>query len=125
MTSVKLLAARFNRLKNGHAPTRTYLMRFGHQEGNKYRSCRSGTLQTWEHLFHHCSRWKVQQKALWKAVGKATGWKAGRCRHVHISELFSVEKCDQVVMVFMAATDVGKFPLNQEEERGQEERGQD
>jgi len=49
----------------------------------------------------------------------------GRCRHVHVSELFSVEECDQVVMVFMAAPEVGKFPLKQEEERGQEERGQD
>jgi hypothetical protein len=44
---------------------------------------------------------------------------------VHVSELFSVEKCDQVVMVFMAATDVAKFPLKQAEERGQEERGQE
>jgi hypothetical protein len=36
-----------------------------------------------------------------------------------------MEKCDQVVMVFMAATDVGKFPIKQEEERWQEARGQD
>jgi len=56
MTSGKSLAARFNRLKNGHVPTRTYLKRFGHREDAKYGSCRSGTLQTWEHLFHHCSR---------------------------------------------------------------------
>ena len=119
MTSVKSLAARFNRLKNGHAPTRMYLKRFGHCEDDKYRLCRRGTLQIWEHLFYHCSRWKVQQKVLWKAVGKATEWKAGRCRHVHVSELFSVKKCDQVVMVFMAATDIGKYPLKQAEERGQ------
>ena len=49
-------------------------------------------------------------KTLWKAVGKATGWKAGRCRHVQISELFSMEECDQAVMDFLAATEVGKFP---------------
>jgi len=48
--------------------------------------------------------------------GKATGWKAGRCRHVQISELFSMEKCDQAVMDFLAATDVGKFPPKQTEE---------
>jgi hypothetical protein len=42
-------------------------------------------------------------------VGKATGWKAGRCRHVQISELFSIEECDQAVMDFLAATDIGKF----------------
>jgi len=72
-----------------------------------------------------CSRWKDQQKALWKAVGKATGWKASRCRHVQISELFSMEKFDQAVMDFLAATDVGMFPPKLAEERGQEEPRQD
>jgi hypothetical protein len=66
--------------------------------------------QTREHLLRHCSRWKHQQRELWKEVGKATGWKAGRCRKVQISELFSMEICDKAVMDFLAATDVGKFP---------------
>jgi len=48
--------------------------------------------------------------ALWKAVGKVTGWKEGRCRHVQVSELFSTEECDQAVVDFLAATEVGKFP---------------
>ena len=55
-------------------------------------------------------RWRDHQKELGKAVGKATGWKAGRCRHVQISELFSIEQCGQAVMDFLAATEVGKFP---------------
>jgi hypothetical protein len=124
ITSVKLLAARFYRLKCWHAPTGTNLKWFAHREDDKCCCCRGGTLQTREHLFRHCSRWKDQQKALWKAVGKATGWKAGRCRHAQISELFSMEKCDQAVMDILAATDVGKFPPNQAEERGQKQRGQ-
>jgi hypothetical protein len=66
--------------------------------------------QTWEHLFRHCSRWKVQQKTLWKTVGQATGWKAGRCWHRQISELFTIEECDRAVMDFLVATEVGKFP---------------
>jgi len=66
--------------------------------------------QTREHLFRHCSRWRDHQKELWKAVGKATVWKASRCRHVQIPELFSIEVCDQAVMDFLAATEVGKFP---------------
>jgi hypothetical protein len=78
-----------------------------------------------EHLFQHCSWWKDQQEVLWKAVGKATGWKAGRCRRVQTSELFSMEKCHQAVMVFLAATDVGKFPPKQAEEHRQEECGQE
>jgi len=43
-------------------------------------------------------------------VGKAMGWKASRCRNIQISELFSMETCDQAVMDFLAATDIGKFP---------------
>ena len=66
--------------------------------------------QMQEHLLHHCSRGRDQQKELCKAVGKATGSKAGRCRHVQISELFTIEECNQVVMDFVAATEVRKFP---------------
>jgi len=66
--------------------------------------------QTQEHLFRHCSRWRDHHKALWRAVGNATGWNAGRCRHVQISEQFSIEECDQAVMDFLAATEVGKLP---------------
>jgi hypothetical protein len=42
-----------------------------------------------------------------------------------MSELFSMEICAQAVMDFLAATDVGKFPPRQAEERGQEERGKE
>ena len=66
--------------------------------------------QTQHHLFHHCSQWKDRQKFLWNEVGKATGWRAGRCRHVQVSELLCMEKCDKVVMDFLVATDVRKFP---------------
>jgi len=69
-----------------------------------------------EHLFRHCSRWKDQQKTLWKEVGKAMGRRAERCRHVQVSKLLSMEKCDTVVMDFLAATDDGKFPPKRAEE---------
>jgi len=36
-----------------------------------------------------------------------------------------MEKCDQAVMDFLAATDVGKFPPKLAEEPGQEEHGQE
>jgi hypothetical protein len=49
-------------------------------------------------------------------VGKATGWKVGKCRHVQVSELFSMEKCDQAVMDFLVATGLGKFPPKRVEE---------
>jgi hypothetical protein len=79
MTSVKSLAARFYRLKSGHAPTGVYLKRFGHRDDDKCWWCGGTVSQTREHLFRHCSRWRDHQRELWKAVGKATGWKAGRC----------------------------------------------
>jgi len=66
--------------------------------------------QTQEHLLHHCSQWKYQQRELWNKVGKATGWIAGRCQRAQVSELFSMEICDLAVMDFLAAMDVGKFP---------------
>jgi len=113
MTSVKSLAARIYRLKSGHAPTGVYLKRFGHREDDKCWWCASGgrtAAQTREHLFRDCSRWRDQEKTLWQAVGKATRWKAGRCRHVQVSELFSRDECDQAVMDFLVATEVGKFP---------------
>jgi hypothetical protein len=113
MASTKSLAARYYRLKSGHAPTGVYLKRFGHREDDKCWLCAGAGRtadQTREHLFRHCSQWRNQQMMLWQAVGKVTGWKAGRCRHVQVSELFSRDECDQAVMDFLAATEVRKFP---------------
>ena len=95
MTSVKLLAARFYQLNCRHAPTGVYLKQFGHREDDKCWWCKGTVAQTWKHLFRHCSQWRDQQKMLWKAVGKVTGWKAGRCRHVQVSELLSMEECNE------------------------------
>ena len=53
---------------------------------------------------------------LWKEVGKTTGWSAGRRRHMQVSELLSMGECDKAVMEFLAATDVGNFPLKRVEE---------
>jgi hypothetical protein len=38
------------------------------------------------------------------------GWKVGRCRHVLVSELHSVEDVDPVVMNIRAATEVWMIP---------------
>ena len=113
MTSVKTsLATRFYRLKCGHVRTGVFLKRFDHREDDKcswFGGGGSMAAQTRDHLFPHCSWWREQQKVPWKAVGKATGWKAGRCRHMQISEVFSIEECNQAKMDFLAATEVGKF----------------
>jgi len=114
MNSMRPLAARFYWLKSRHAAVGMYLKQVGYRDDNKCLWC-SGrgrtAAQTWEHLFRHCSRWKDQQKTLRKVVGKATGWRVGRCRHVQVSELLAVEMSDKAVMDFLAASDVGKFPI--------------
>jgi ribonuclease HI len=112
MNSVKPLAARFYRLRFGHVPVGTYLKWFGHRDNDKCWWCGGGSrpAQMREHLFRHRSRWKDRQKMLGKEVRKATGLGAGRCRHVKVSELLSIEKCDKAVIDFLAATNVEKFP---------------
>jgi len=78
MTTIKPLPTRFYRLQCGHAPAGVNTKPFGHREEDKFWRCGGTATRTGEHLFHHCSRWRDQQKALWKAVGKAMGWKVGR-----------------------------------------------
>jgi len=109
MTSAKFLATRFYRLMCGRAPTGVYLTQFSRREDDKCWLCGVTAAQMWDYLIHHCSRWRDHEKALWKAVGKATGWKVGRCRHVQVSEMFSMAECDQAVKDFLATTAVGKF----------------
>jgi len=94
MTSMKSLATRFYRLQCGHTPTGVYLKWFRHQEDDKCLWCGGAAAQMHEHLFCLCSQWGVQQNALWMAVEKVTGWKAGRCQHIQVSELFSMKECD-------------------------------
>jgi len=42
-------------------------------------------------------------------MGKATGWRGGRCQHVQISELVCMEKCNHALIEFLAATDIRMF----------------
>jgi len=92
MPSVKALAARFYQLKSEHAPTGVYLKPFGHREDDKCWWCKGKVAQMREPLFHHCSQWRDQLSTLWKVVGNAKGWKAGRYRHLQVCGLFSMEQ---------------------------------
>jgi hypothetical protein len=123
MTSVESFTTRFYRLKCRHVPFGMYLKWLGSPEDIKCWWCGRRRLQTWEHLICQCSRWKVQQTELWKSLGKATGWKVSRCRHVQISGLFTLEGCEQGVMDFLAATEIWKFPPKLAVEPGQKDQG--
>jgi hypothetical protein len=63
-----------------------------------------------KNLSHHCRQWRDQQNALWKIVRKATGRKAGRCRQVPESELFTIEACNHAIVQIPASTDGGNIP---------------
>lgn len=45
----------------------------------------------------HSSQWKEDQQELGREVGKAMDWKVNSFQNIQISELYSVETCDQVV----------------------------
>jgi len=109
MTSGRSLVTRFYRLRSGNVPIGMYLKQSGQQEVVKSWWFRSRTVQTRQHLCCHFRQFRDQQAEIWKTVVKATGCKVGRCRYVQISELFSMEKCNQVVMDLLAGTEVGRF----------------
>jgi hypothetical protein len=112
MSRVMPLAARVYCVMSGHAPTGVHLKLVGHRDDHKCWWCGGTVPQTRQHLFRHCCRLRVHQRKLWKAVRKVTGWRAGRCWYVQISELVSIEVCDQAVMDFLAASEGRKFPPN-------------
>jgi len=72
----KRTAAHFYQLKSGHALTGVYLKSTDNRPDNHCWWCDpeniSGTQQTRDHLFKHCSRWKDQQAELWARVKEAT-----------------------------------------------------
>jgi len=106
MRNQKPLATRYYQLKCGYAHTATYLKGFSQRDDDQCWWCEKA-VWTGEHLFRHC---RNEQQQLWKAVGRKTEYKSGRCRYVQTLILFSLEMCDQTVMDFLAVTEVGKFP---------------
>ena len=68
----KRTASRFYQLKSGHAITGVYLKSVVNRPDDHCWWCDpkniSGTQQTRDHLFKHCSGWKDQQAELWARV---------------------------------------------------------
>jgi hypothetical protein len=69
--------------------------------------------QTREHLFRECSRWLPGIRELWRAVGKALGWKRTRWRWRwrwrSVSVLFREEKATEAILDFLRQTEIGKM----------------
>jgi hypothetical protein len=62
-------------------------------------------VQTREHLFKNCPRWKLQQKTLWAEVRSETG--RGKNR-IKICNLFADERCTRPILDFWRTTEVGR-----------------
>jgi hypothetical protein len=80
----KRLASRFYQLKTGHCFTWQYL-----KHGEVWV-----VLQTREHLFKDCPRWKLQQKPLWAEVRRDTGRGKNRFK---TRDSFADERCTRAI----------------------------
>jgi hypothetical protein len=112
----KRLASRFYQLKTGHCLTGQYLKwsKSCSTAGCGWCSCR---VQTREHLFKNCPRWKPQQKILWAEVRRATGRGKNRFK---IRDLFADERCTRPILDFLRTTEVGRRTGPRDEERAGE-----
>jgi hypothetical protein len=79
-------------------------------------------VQTREHLFKNCSRWRKQQKTLWGEVRRDTGRGKNRFK---IRDLFADERCTRAILSFLRATKVGRRVGEDEgEKRKKDERAE-
>jgi len=105
----KRTASRFYQLKSGHALTGVYLKSTDNRPDDHCWWCDpdniSGTPQTRDHLFKHCSRWKDQQAQLWARVKKETRKGKQRWR---VGDLLADERCSPAVLDFLRTTYVGR-----------------
>jgi hypothetical protein len=62
-------------------------------------------VQTREHLFMNCPRWKRQQKTRWAEVRRESG--RGKNRFT-IRDLFVDERCTRRILDFLRTTEVGR-----------------
>jgi hypothetical protein len=103
----KEVASRFYQLLTGHAITAPYPK----EKLKKTKSdvcwwCESGRIQTRDHLFKECTKWKGEIKDLWRRVGREVGWR--RAKWKPISKLFREEKAEDAILEFIRRMGVGR-----------------
>ena len=75
----KSVASRYYQLLTGHAAIGPYLKGRTHRATDDRCWWRGGRKQqTRYHLFMECTAWLPQTRRMWKAIGKAHGWKYPR-----------------------------------------------
>jgi hypothetical protein len=90
-------------LKTGHCLTGQYLQRIKNRPSAKCGWCPC-KVQTREHLFRNCPRWKAQQKIVWAEVWKEAGRGKDRFK---IRDLFANEQCTRSILDILHTTEVG------------------
>jgi hypothetical protein len=92
----------------GHALTAPYLEeKLRKRDSDECWWCESDKRQTRKHLFKECSRWLPEIRELWRAVGKALGWKRMRWRSVSV--LFREEKATEAILEFLRQTEIRRM----------------
>jgi hypothetical protein len=93
-----------------HVPSGVSLTFFRHPEDNNCWWCGGTVAQTPEHLLPHCRPLIYQPEEMRKDGGKAECWKVGQWWREQVSELCSMELCEEARMDFVEAMDVRKSP---------------
>ena len=101
----KSVAGRFLQLKVGHALTGVYLEHIKKKESKECWWCRY-LMQTVDHLFKWCKKWKRQQDTLWEKLRKKCKMKKrGR---VLMAQVFDTEEAEKAMLKFLMDTHVGR-----------------
>jgi hypothetical protein len=101
------LVSRFYQLQTGHYLTGKYLQWTMEQPTAKCSSCRY-SMETRDHLFNVCPRWKPQEKTLGAEVRKESGRVKGL---LNVRDLLADRGCSQPVLDFLCTTDVWRRDL--------------
>ena len=102
----KKYAARFYQLKVGHGAVGTYLARIGRIESPQCWWCRE-QVQTVEHLYTKCRRWRKERRRLVRELGKeGVTWQAQAERR-WLAGLLANEKAVTPLLRFLEVTEVG------------------
>ena len=110
--STKRLASQFYQLRTGHCLTGQYLNWTKRHPTPQCWWC-PARMQTRDHLFKECPKWKPQQKILWAEVKKEIGRWKDRWK---VRDLLADGRCSRAVLDFLSTSDVGRRAPEVEED---------
>jgi hypothetical protein len=117
--SSKRLASRFYQLKTGHCLTGQHLSWTQSRPSAQCSWC-PYRMQTWEHVFKNCPRWKIQRKVPWAKVRERPG--GGRTGLQYGTSLPMTGAARLYwTCHFLSTTDVGRLDPSPAEEDAQNE----